>query len=71
MPVMDGIECVREIRRLEKYGTLPGHLKVIAVTANVRGEHVRRAEDAGMVREINAGFVNAFGAKVRLRMGLL
>lgn len=51
MPVMDGIECIQEIRRLEITGALPGHLNVIAVTANVRGEHVRRAKDAGMVRD--------------------
>lgn len=33
MPVMDGIECVTEIRRLENGGHFPGHVPIIGVTA--------------------------------------
>ena len=38
MPVMDGLTCVREIRKLEDEGVIKGHVPVIAVTANVRSE---------------------------------
>jgi CheY-like chemotaxis protein len=48
MPVMDGIECITRIRTLEKNGTLLGHVPTIAVTANVRQEHIDRAKNAGM-----------------------
>jgi CheY-like chemotaxis protein len=48
MPIMGGIECVREIRRREALGELPGHIPVIAVTANARNEHVKTAMQAGM-----------------------
>jgi CheY-like chemotaxis protein len=48
MPVMGGIDCVREIRRLEEQGVLHGHVPVIAVTANARSQHVQTALEAGM-----------------------
>jgi CheY-like chemotaxis protein len=48
MPVMDGLTCVREIRKLQTQGVIHGHVPVIAVTANVRSEQVRIALDAGM-----------------------
>lgn len=49
MPVLNGIDCVLTIRKFEREGILPGHIPVIAVSANVRREHVKRAEEAGMV----------------------
>ena len=49
MPVMDGIACAKEIRRLESVKALPGRIPVVAVTANARSTHVERAIDAGMV----------------------
>ena len=49
MPVMDGLTCVREIRRLQRDGWLTRPIPVIAVTANARGEQVRMALEAGMV----------------------
>ncbi|KAF2436987.1 hypothetical protein EJ08DRAFT_655137 [Tothia fuscella] len=48
MPIMGGLECVREIRRLEKEGVLHGHVPVIAVTANARSQQVQSALEAGM-----------------------
>lgn len=48
MPVMDGITCVREIRRLEQEGDLNGHIPVIAITANARKEQMDNAKAAGM-----------------------
>lgn len=48
MPVMDGLTCIREIRSLEKSHQFATRPEVIAVTANVRAEQVRIAEEAGM-----------------------
>lgn len=48
MPVMDGITCVKEIRAAEARGDLPGHLPVIAVTANARAEQTDLATAAGV-----------------------
>ena len=46
MPVMDGIEAARMIRVEEK---MTGHRStIVAVTANVRKEHIRKCEAAGM-----------------------
>jgi CheY-like chemotaxis protein len=48
MPIMGGIECITEIRRLEALKRLPGPIPAIAVTANARNEHVKSALQAGM-----------------------
>jgi PAS domain S-box-containing protein len=48
MPNMDGLTCVREIRKMEDEGRISGHVPVIAVTANVRDEQVATARRAGM-----------------------
>lgn len=48
MPVMDGLSCVREVRKLEHAGALCRHVPVIAVTANARMEQIKVALDAGM-----------------------
>jgi len=34
---MDGLECTRCIRDLERDGSLTGHLPIIALTANAGG----------------------------------
>lgn len=47
MPVMNGLECCEQIRRLEKEGQIIRHVPVIAITANVRREQVERAMLAG------------------------
>jgi PAS domain S-box-containing protein len=49
MPVMDGISCTREIRRLEKEGVITQHIPIIAVTAYARPEQVEHAKAAGVV----------------------
>jgi CheY-like chemotaxis protein len=41
MPVMDGIAAATEIRRLEGEGKL-AHTPIIAVTSNVRKDHIER-----------------------------
>jgi CheY-like chemotaxis protein len=48
MPVMDGLTCVRKIREMEAEGLIHGHLPIIAVTANARGEQIANAKDSGM-----------------------
>lgn len=48
MPNMDGLTCVREIRRMEDEGRIARHVPVVAVTANVRDEQVATARRAGM-----------------------
>ncbi|KAI1850884.1 hypothetical protein JX266_003549 [Neoarthrinium moseri] len=48
MPNMDGLTCVREIRKMEGTGEISGHVPVIAVTANVRDEQIAVAKRSGM-----------------------
>lgn len=48
MPIMDGLTCVRKIREMEAEGLIHGHLPIIAVTANARGEQIATAKDSGM-----------------------
>lgn len=48
MPVMDGLTCVKEIRRFQSAGQIIGHIPVIAVTANARSEQIATAKDSGM-----------------------
>jgi two-component system sensor histidine kinase/response regulator len=45
MPVMDGLTCTRELRRMEAHKSLP----VIAMTANARATDRQACLDAGMV----------------------
>jgi len=49
MPVMDGLTCTREIRKLEANGDVTRHVPIIAVTANARSEQIDTAMAAGMV----------------------
>lgn len=48
MPRMDGLTCVREIRKMEAVGDIVGHVPVIAVTANVRDQQMATARQSGM-----------------------
>ena len=48
MPIMDGLQCTRHIRRLEDEGQITRHLPIIAVTANVRQEQKDTALAAGV-----------------------
>lgn len=47
MPVMDGLSTIRELRSMEKTGTLTGHLPVLAVTANARQEQIENVSSGG------------------------
>ena len=48
MPVMNGLECCKRIRLLERKGQITRRLPVIATTANVRQEQKDEAIAAGM-----------------------
>ncbi|AEO53129.1 hypothetical protein MYCTH_2294065 [Thermothelomyces thermophilus ATCC 42464] len=56
MPVMDGISCTREIRRLERQGAITQHVPIIAVTAYARPEQVENAKAAGVDGVISKPF---------------
>jgi CheY-like chemotaxis protein len=48
MPIMNGLEAVKQIRLMESEGTLLGRVPVIGVTANVRQQQIQTAVEAGM-----------------------
>ena len=50
MPVMDGLECARTIRKLQQEGSIVKHVPIIAVSANARLDQMDTALAAGMVR---------------------
>ncbi|KAL8779693.1 MAG: hypothetical protein Q9213_006818 [Squamulea squamosa] len=50
MPIMDGLTCALEIRRLQRTGDIVRHVPIIAVTANARSEQIETALASGMVR---------------------
>ena len=48
MPVMDGYEATKEIRRIELESHTTAHVPIIALTANVSEEDRLRSIDVGM-----------------------
>ena len=50
MPVMDGLECARTIRKLQQEGSIVKHVPIIAVSANARLDQMDMALAAGMVK---------------------
>lgn len=50
MPIMDGLQCTKEIRLLQSKGVIAGHVPVIATTANARQEQKERVFSAGADR---------------------
>ena len=49
MPIMDGLTCTKEIRKLEAKGDVVAHVPIVAVTANARSEQIDTALNVGMV----------------------
>lgn len=47
---MNGTAATKEIRKLQKDGTISTHVPIIAITANARLEQVDVARSSGMVR---------------------
>ncbi len=64
MPVMDGLTCTKEIRKLEAKGEVACHVPIISVTANARSEQIDTAMDGGMVRTADAGLSSKMSADV-------
>jgi CheY-like chemotaxis protein len=60
MPNMDGLACVREIRKMEEHGKIAGHVPVIAVTANVRDEQIKAAMSSGMDDVVSVALMPLF-----------
>lgn len=56
MPNMDGLTCVREIRKREASGEFTEHVPVIAITANVRDQQVATARESGMDAVVSKPF---------------
>lgn len=48
MPIMDGLACSREIRRLQHEGKVSRHIDILATTANARPEQISMALDSGI-----------------------
>lgn len=66
MPVMDGLTCVRKIRKLQRDGTIIRHIPIISVTANARSGQIETAKMAGVV----SGHLSSFYApSLTLRIG--
>ncbi|KAH0416122.1 putative histidine kinase HHK19p, partial [Aureobasidium melanogenum] len=56
MPVMDGLECARNIRNYQRTGEMRSNLPIIAASANARAEQVQLALEAGMDDSITKPF---------------
>lgn len=52
MPVMDGMQCTRQIRLLQSKDVITGHVPIIATTANARQEQKDSVFAAGVDREL-------------------
>lgn len=57
MPIMGGLACTQEIRRLEKDGFISDHLMIVGITANARLEQINVAKEAGMDEVLPKPFV--------------
>lgn len=56
MPVLNGLDSARLIRKAERNGELGKHIPIVAVTANARPEQLREATEAGMDDAISKPF---------------
>jgi len=65
---MNGIECIKRVRQLEKEGVINDHIKVIAVTANARKEQIDIALEAGMDDVVSKPFTTADLVQAILKM---
>lgn len=51
MPVLNGIDCTKQIRQLEEQGSLKTHLPIVITSANARPEQIEVAYAAGTVSD--------------------
>lgn len=56
MPIMDGLECARNIRNYQRTGEMRSNLPIIAASANARPEQIQMALEAGMDDSITKPF---------------
>lgn len=74
MPVMDGLTCSMEIRKLEKEGRVKGRngrVDIIAITANTRKEQIDTAIGAGIDEVLPKPFiVRELMARLRERLAM-
>jgi CheY-like chemotaxis protein len=72
MPIMDGLACSREIRKLQKEGKVTRHVEILATTANARDEQVKIALGSGIDDVISKPFmVGDLLVRMRERLNLL
>jgi CheY-like chemotaxis protein len=57
MPIMDGLACSCEIRKLQKEGKVTRHVEILATTANARDEQVKIALGSGIDDVISKPFM--------------
>jgi len=57
MPIMDGLACSREIRKLHKEGKVTRHVEILATTANARDEQVKIALASGIDDVVSKPFL--------------
>lgn len=71
MPIMDGLACSREIRKLQKEGKVVKHVEILATTANARDEQVNIALQSGVDDVISKPFmVSDLLGRMRERLSL-
>jgi CheY-like chemotaxis protein len=71
MPIMDGLACSREIRKLHKEGKVTRHVEILATTANARDEQVKIALASGIDDVISKPFlVSDLLVRMRERLSL-
>lgn len=72
MPIMNGTEATKQIRELEKSGSLLCHIPIIAITANARLEQITVAKDSGMDDVVSKPFrIPELLAKIEVFVGPL
>ena len=57
MPIMDGLACSREIRKLQKEGKVVRHVEILGTTANARSEQVKIAIESGIDEVVSKPFM--------------
>ncbi|CAL3962736.1 unnamed protein product [Diplocarpon coronariae] len=71
MPVMDGLTCSREIRKLQAENHIRRHIQIIATTANARDEQISTAIASGIDCVVSKPFmVSDLLAKIRERLSV-
>jgi signal transduction histidine kinase/ActR/RegA family two-component response regulator len=71
MPIMDGLACSREIRKMQNEGKVVKHVEILGTTANARSEQVKIAIESGIDEVVSKPFmVSDLLATMRERLRL-